>query len=223
MPEMQKPNVANDLIRIHKIITRGLEVAMEQGRSFAQNGYPDQATRDGFVCYVQALASMTHGHHLTEDEVAHPYFRDKLLEMPYDVLTSEHQAMVPILEEIQAAIERVASEAESGDALGVLNRALARLADLWYPHFQKEEKHFTPEKVGALIDVDEQIRLAQQFAQHSQQHAGPDYLVVPFMLYNLEPADRAALSKAMPPVVTEQLVPVVWKEKWAAMKPFLLD
>lgn len=223
MSEMPKPNVAHDLARIHKIITRGLEVAIDRGRSFAQNGYPDEATREGFVSYVQALAAMTHGHHLTEDEVAFPYFRDKLPKLPVDTLMSEHQKMVPILEEIEAAIKGVAAEAEAGHALNDLNRALAKLAELWHPHFRKEEEDFTPEEVGALIDVEEQIRLAQQFAQHSQQHSGPDYLVVPFMLYNLEPGDRAVLSKAMPPMVIQQLVPVVWKEKWEPMKPFLLD
>jgi hypothetical protein len=43
------------------------------------------------------------------------------------------------------------------------------------------------------------------------------------MLFNLSPQDRAAFAQAMPPVVTEQLVPVAWRDKWAPMKPFLLD
>ncbi len=54
------------------------------------------------------------------------------------------------------------------------------------------------------------------------KHSGPDYLVVPFLLYNLSPEDRATMSAEMPPVVTQQLVPVVWKEKWQPMSPFLL-
>jgi hypothetical protein len=47
--------------------------------------------------------------------------------------------------------------------------------------------------------------------------------VVPFLLYNLPPEERAIFSQGMPPVVTQELVPVVWKEKWSPMKPFLLD
>ena len=31
------------------------------------------------------------------------------------------------------------------------------------------------------------------------------------------------MMKLIPPVVTKVLVPVVWKEQWAPMQPFLLD
>jgi hypothetical protein len=43
------------------------------------------------------------------------------------------------------------------------------------------------------------------------------------MLYNLEGADRAHFMAVLPPEITQQLVPVVWKDEWAPMKPFLLD
>jgi hemerythrin-like domain-containing protein len=223
MSNMQGPNIAIDLKRIHRVITRGLEVSLENGRAYARDGYPDAPIKEGFVSYVQAFVSMTHGHHLTEDDLAFPYFQDKLPEMPFGALTDEHQEMVPILDEIQAAIEGVAQESEPGESLTAMNDALVRLADLWRPHIAKEEAGFDPDRVGALLSVDEQIKLAQQFAQHSAEHAGPDYLVVPFMLYNLSTEDRAAMSQAMPPIITQQLIPVVWKEKWAPMKPFLLD
>lgn len=219
MSEMQVPNVANDLIRIHKVVTRGLEVAIERSQAFARGGFPDAATREGFVSYVRALVSVLHGHHLTEDEVAFPYFRAKLPDLPVDELRAEHRQMEPILEEIQTILDG-AIEAET---LEGLNRALRRMAALWQPHITKEERGFDPQTVGAMLTVDEQVQLAQQFAQHSQEHAGPDFLVVPFMLYNLSSEDRVAFSQALPPIVTQQLVPVAWKEKWAPMKPFLLD
>jgi hemerythrin-like domain-containing protein len=223
MSDIPKPNVANDLIRIHKIVTRGLDVAIEHGRAYAQDGYPDDSTKAGFVSYVQALASVTHGHHVTEDDLAFPYFETKLPALPVEDLTREHREMQGILDEIQTAIDGVADEAEPGQALDALNRALNKLAGLWQPHIRKEEDDLKPEVLGKLIGVDEQIGLAQQFAQHSQKHTGPDFLVVPFMLYNLSPGDRAILSQAMPPIVTQQLVPMAWKEQWAPMKPFLLD
>ena len=52
---------------------------------------------------------------------------------------------------------------------------------------------------------------------------GPHYLVVPFMLYNLEPVPRSMLASRLPSEMTDQLVPVVWKDRWASMKPFLLE
>jgi hypothetical protein len=48
-------------------------------------------------------------------------------------------------------------------------------------------------------------------------------LAVPFLLYNVESDDRAHFFAVMPPEITQQLVPVVWKDEWASMKPFLLD
>jgi hypothetical protein len=30
------------------------------------------------------------------------------------------------------------------------------------------------------------------------------------------------MAQQMPPVVSQELVPVAWKEQWAPMKPFLL-
>ena len=57
----------------------------------------------------------------------------------------------------------------------------------------------------------------------SMRNSGPDYLVVPFMLYDLDPEPRAIMTAALPTVVTEQLVPVAWKDRWATMKPYLLD
>jgi hypothetical protein len=46
---------------------------------------------------------------------------------------------------------------------------------------------------------------------------------MPFVLYNLPAEERAILAQKMPPIVTQQLLPVDWKEKWAPMQPFLLD
>jgi hypothetical protein len=31
------------------------------------------------------------------------------------------------------------------------------------------------------------------------------------------------MAQEMPPVASQELVPIVWKEHWAPMKPFLLD
>ena len=50
----------------------------------------------------------------------------------------------------------------------------------------------------------------------------PAYLVVPFVLYNLSPEDRRIASKGFPEMVTKQLVPIDWKDKWISMQPFLL-
>ena len=223
MSKLNGPNIGADLARMHSIITRGLDVAIEYSQSFAQRGYPDAPTREGFISYVRSLASVLHAHHLTEDDLAFPYFRDKMPDTPFDSLTADHQEMTPLLEKIDGLIENVEADAQAAEPLNDLNGALTQVRDLWHPHIELEEDHLSPEKADELLGMEEQIELGKKFAQHNQEHAGPDHLVVPFLLYNLPPEERAIFSQGMPPIVIQELVPVVWKEKWSPMKPFLLD
>ena len=50
------PNLAMDLIRIHRAVTRGLTVAVARGDEFMRAGFPDPGIRHGFVLYAQSLA-----------------------------------------------------------------------------------------------------------------------------------------------------------------------
>lgn len=224
MSEMMKPNVGADLLRIHRLITRGIEVALDRSEAFAMNGYPDAATREGFICYTRALVGVLHGHHLTEDEIAFPYFRKLLPDAPFDALSEDHRHMEIIIDNIKDLVDTMeAAPSPAADPLAELNRALMALQDLWLPHIATEQIHLSVEAADRLLSDEEQIRLGQQFGQHSAQHSQPDYLVVPFMLYNLEPEDRAVMSALLPPIITQQLIPGPWKDQWAPMRPFLLD
>lgn len=158
---------------------------------------------------------MLDAHHPTEEELAFRDFRDKMPDAPYELLLEQHRRMESILEEIKAATDMVAAEAGASDVLKDLNPALAKMSELWHPHIQIEQEYVTAERVDALFSAEEQARMGAAYSQHSQQHSGPDYLVVPFLLYNLPVKDREIMSQAMPPVVTQQLVPTAWKEKWS--------
>jgi hemerythrin-like domain-containing protein len=218
MSQPHGPNVAADLVRIHRVITRGLEVSIQHSRTSL-----DGTTAAGFVSCVQTLAWVLHGHHVGEDEVAFPYFRQKQLDAPYDLLAAEHQQMQAILDEVKPVIDRLAVEPGDGGSLAFLHQALSRLVGIWQPHIQREEAHLTAQAIGAVAGVEEQMSLAMDLSQHARQSSGPDYLAVPFVLYNLSSEDRVGMVRVMPPEVTQHLVPVVWKDQWAAMKPFLLD
>ena len=219
---MNQPNIGADTIRIHRVITRGLDVAIERSQAYAQEGFPDATTRTGFVCYVRSLVSVLDAHHLTEDELVFPYLQGKLPGAPYDLLTAQHRDMEQVLEKIKPEVDAVAVDKRPGPALEALNSALRSIADIWHPHIQLEEEHFDVDELAALIEPEEHVRLGQMFGKHGMEHMGPDYLVVPFVLYNLSTEDRAIMSQVMPPVVIQQLVPIEWKEKWAPMLPFLL-
>ena len=179
-------------------------------------------TRDGFTNYVAAFASVLHAHHSTEDELFFPYARNKSLDAPYENLTAQHQEMIPLLNKVKTTVEEMKTNDRAVEALKKLNQVTTTISAIWHPHIRAEEDHFSAEKLGAVMTVEEQVSLDRRAAEHSQKHASPDFLVAPFLLYNLPPEYRVLFAEAIPPIVTQQLVPIVWKEKWASMKPFLL-
>jgi hemerythrin-like domain-containing protein len=215
MSERPKPNIGLDLQRIHRVITRGLAVAQENCQAFAEGGFPDDTTRAGFWKYCQGLEANTHGHHMIEDDIFFPYLRERMPNTDFEEMMAEHQEMHGMLAEMRAARET--------SSLADMYGALSKLADLWHPHIEKEETRFSPEIAAEVMTIPEHIEMAQKAAAHSQVHTQPAPLAVPFLLYNLEADDRAHFLAVMPPEITQQLVPVVWKDEWAPMKPFLLD
>jgi hemerythrin-like domain-containing protein len=223
MADMKAPNIALDLLRIHSIITRGISVATEKSQVFAREGFPDGSTREGFIRYARSLVSVLHSHHLTENELAFPYLRAKFPDAPYDLLIAQHQELVHLLDQINVAIEEVAADPQGAASLTKLNGVLRRTGEMWHPHIGIEQDHFAPDKVGPLLAPEEHIRLSKLFAEHSRKHTSPDYLIVPFLLYNLPPEERAIFARPMPLILTRLLVPLVWKKKWAPMMPFLLS
>lgn len=136
---------------------------------------------------------------------------------------ADHREMQSFLDAASAAIEGLSSDAKARESLDGLIRALTDIRGLWRPRIQTEESHFAEDRLDAVMDVSEHIELGMQSAQHAQAHSGPDFLVVPFRLHNLSPEERAVMAQSMPPVVTQELVPIAWKDQWAVMKPFLLD
>jgi hypothetical protein len=221
LPEMPKPNIARDLMLIHRIISRGMEITRQKGQEFIATGFPDEVTRQGYYDYVHCLVSILNAHHLTEEEVAFPQFGVRIPAAPYKLLVEDHQKMVAFLVEIQSCLDDLKTGA-STQALSSMLSALERLITMWYPHIGIEESHFAEGAINPVMSPDEQKDLSAAASHHSQEHSSPDYLVVPFMLLNLSPAERRVFSAPMPPVVTQQLVPQVWKEKWLPMQPFLL-
>ncbi|MEN6593179.1 MAG: hypothetical protein ABFC12_08060 [Methanobacterium sp.] len=73
------------------------------------------------------------------------------------------------------------------------------------------------------IDSEEMIRIQKEYVEFFQEHTGPEYLVGPFVLYNLTPEDRAMAAQGIPEIVTKQLIPIEWKDKGAPIQPFLLE
>jgi len=224
MADTVKPNVGADMLRIHRVITRSLDVSIQRGADFAREGFPSATIQEGFALYLRALAGVLNAHHLGEDETAFPYFRERIPDAPYDKLMADHRLIEAVLEKLEAATGAVAGNAQPGDSLHTLDGVLATLYRLWHPHIGIEESIlYDPERVAALMDEEENVQLSQKMGESSQKHLHAPDVEIPFVLYNLGPEDRAIMTKMLPPVVTQQLVPLVWRAKWAPMKPFLLE
>ena len=214
-------NLAQDLLRIHRAITRGLNVGLEKGAQYEQTGFPNPETRKGYTDYALALTLVLSSHHLGEDEVAFPAIRERLPAAPYEKLAADHHTIDRLLERFKPAVTQAA--AGDGAALHQLVDVLRSVNALWAPHIHIEETSFSPQALGAVMGMDEQARLGGLISKHSAEHSDPAYLTLPFVLYNLAPEDRAVLASTMPPMLVQELIPKAWKDLWAPMKPFLLE
>jgi hemerythrin-like domain-containing protein len=217
-----QPNIGEDFIRFHRIVTRSLGVAIESLDEFLRRETLEESKREGFLKYVESFSSFLEGHHLVENEKVFPYFQDKLPEVPYERLMAEHQEVELALEKINQGIISLRSKQEEIISLKSLKSGFVEIDRIWLPHIQIEESKLYG-KVGSLnIDPEEMLRIKQEFSEFFGEHTGPAYLVVPFALYNLSSEDRAILAQGFPDMVTQQLVPIDWKDEWISMQPYFL-
>ena len=223
MTEAMESDAPISLILIHRVISRGLEVGTRYSETFAREEYPDAATGAGFALYLRMLAGALHVHHSAEDEIAFPFLQTRLPDLPFDVLTAEHEQMAAILEEMLPSLDQLRGEAGEGSALTAANGALTRLAEIWPGHIDVEETGFSVKRLGVVASAEEIAGWLQEMGRHRPEGAPPDPVLLPFILYNLSAEDRAIMAQQMPPAVSQELVPIVWKEQWVPMVPFLLD
>ena len=222
MSNDNQPNIGEDYIRFHKVMTRGLRVSLQNINAFLHIGELEKLKREGFIKYVQSFSSVLHGHHQAEDEKIFPYFEHKFPEVPYKRLKSEHVIFNGGLNEINTGIDQLKSENDDLVSLKLLKSGFDKIDKIWHPHIQIENTQLY-ERIGSLnIDLDEMIKLQKKDKEFFQEHTGPAYLVMPFVLYNLSPEDRAILTQGSPEVLKKQILSADWKDKWTPMQPFLL-
>jgi hemerythrin-like domain-containing protein len=214
-------SMAKTLRTVHKVITRGVEVTRSHSHSYAEQGLPDEALWSGFISYARTFVNLTHAHHDGEEVLIFPFSQEKMPGTSFDLLKAQHRELAALLDEMGAAIDE-AEKNPATESLSRISRLGAQVSEIWRNHIREEESIFSAERVNAVVTPEEQGSLMQQAAQHGMAHSGPNYLVAPFLLHNLEPEDRAYMAAEMPPIISQELVPVVWKDQWAPMKPFLL-
>jgi hemerythrin-like domain-containing protein len=217
-----RPNIGTSMIYIHRSITRGLQVSVERSSEYIRQGYPDKDVHIGFLTYMQSLCWVINAHHIAEDRVIFPYLKTILPGAPVDKLSADHQKMDTVLNDIELAVEGMKDQEKASELMNVLRDALDRLAGIWLPHIGIEQRElYDSSLTETLMTDEEQIKLIRSASEVSMQQADPGYLL-PFILYNLPEDDRTAMSRVLPPIMITEMIPVVWKNKWEPMKPFLL-
>jgi hemerythrin-like domain-containing protein len=216
------PNLAQDLVRIHRVITRAINIDFNKGIEYLQSGFPTTETLHGYTSYTHCLAAVLGSHHTSEDIIAFPEFKKVLPSAPYARLTAEHEEVELLLASIRQALADISGNSPQG-GLKTLVNTLQKISRVWGPHIHTEERHFSKEALEAAFSPEEEQKISEAASKHSQEHSEPPYWVVPFILYNLEQEDRAIMAANFPPMIMDELVPKVWKDQWAPMKPFLLD
>lgn len=223
MTEMNRPpDLAQDFILIHKVITRGLGVGINKGGEYIKTGFPTPELKRGFIDYIQTLAVVVKSHHTGEDEVVFPALKQKVTGAPYLQLALAHKEISSLLDNFKKGFNQM-SESDNPENFAYLIDQLQKLSFTWAPHIRSEEFHFSKPALAAALSVEEHGRISGAWGKHNQEHAEPASMALPFMLYNLAPEDRAEMAAGMPVMVTEELVPKTWKDQWSSMKPFLLD
>jgi hypothetical protein len=212
------------LLRIHTIITRGLEVCHTNCLAFAQDGFPDANTQIGFYRYTYSLLVVMDTHHRAEEEIAFPYFQSRVPSLRIEPLVEQHKQMRPHFNEMRMALASSEDASFSTTSLNHLAYACNNVHILWGMHAPAEENYFAANSESALLlTAAEQQEITRRNAEHSQKNSNPPDWVVPFLLFNLPPDEREAMSQSMPQQLTKVMVPYMWKNGWAPMKPFLLD
>jgi hemerythrin superfamily protein len=209
-------NVGNDLVRIHKVITRALNVALQNTR----DARIPEKHRSGFILYVRSLTILLHAHHSGEDELAFPFWKVHFPEGPFDELGRQHRQISDQIERIEQWMQSE-NDLWNSEVLNDLYHAFADLNKIWEIHVSLEEETIGPDKSRQYLSPSENELLGKQLSEHGQAHSQPGELVMPFIVYNLSGADRIEFVKLLPPVVTNQLIPVAWKAAWEPMIPFL--
>jgi hypothetical protein len=218
MPDQLIPNIGTSMMLIHDAITRSLQVTKTNCQAFSlPAGEPDPPMRESFMLYVSTLGMVINAHHQSEDQIVFPRLKATLTHAPFDSLSADHKVIDVILAQLRQTVATPESH-----LFASLLAQVTRLFDLWLPHIALEKQHiYLPEITAAFLNLAEQGQLLQDSARFALAQGNPA-LIVPFLLYNLEPLPRAAFAHFLPPDMVQTLIPGVWKPQWAPMLPYFI-
>jgi hypothetical protein len=211
----------NYFLAIHKIISRGAHIAVKGARKFVDTGFPGEDEKQGYLNYLKGLILMFDSHHLTEDEIAFPYFQENLPETHFEWLHEDHDLITGFIEELEPLVEALEGENDLSGNLEKLLTVLEKIDDRWVQHLNLEVGEFV-NQIDGLASYEERVDLLKKFYAFSESLIQPYYLSLPFMQFNLEAADRQNWIGGFSPELVDKLESEEWIEKYQSMEPFFV-
>lgn len=214
--------LAGSTLLIHKMISRGINVSVEWGDKFSQQGFDNDHLQDGYIKYVKCLLKNLEHHHLVEDDVMFPFFHDKLPNTKFDQLEEEHEMITRLIEELSSIPLLNNDDTNIQNDVTEISQTLSKISDLWFKHIRLEEEDFI-NLIGASVSQDESLFLLEKISTYRDDLFEPYSLTMPFILFNLEPEERQIMAMELPPEIIEELIPHAWKAEWETMTPFFVE
>ncbi|MGC9523095.1 MAG: hemerythrin domain-containing protein [Anaerolineae bacterium] len=153
-------NFGEDLVRVHKMMTRGLEVSTTHSADLMT----------GFDRYIRALINVLHVHHHGEDTLCWPTLRRWMPSAPYATLVDQHATLSEGL--------NAAEGARKARDWAAVHMHLDGVTRLWREHIGIEEGAFTVEATARAMPDEEHDRLTRRLVRHAQLNSRPPFLVL---------------------------------------------
>ena len=216
--------IGERIVRIHRVISRALDVTIKSGSRYSREGLPDTRTRNGLGTYLDCLATLLYSHHMNEDAFIFPYYQTRAVDAPYERLLDEHQQLEPLIERIRGMVAGPAVARVGVDQMGAIAATATEIRDVWVPHIDAEESWFGPEALSKVMSVEARLDSGHKGAHNVRRYQpGASLTLLPFIIYNLEGEERAVFEGTVHWIATKVLVPMFWRKQREKMGRLLLQ
>ena len=212
-------HLSKGLDLIHRVLSRPLDIGISHIDSCISSKKVDMENHEGFKDYLSSLTTVFNAHHHGEDEILFPTLEKKINNADFSILKKQHKELHPLVVQITAKID---VDNPSLNQYQEIRNLLKETKDLWIKH-RDEEEQIVELEMEPVMSLADQIVLNNKLSKHGQSMSEPANLVLPFLIYNLEGAERDEFTNDMPWILKKFILPIVWKSKWEKMRPFLLD
>lgn len=195
-----------DTLSSHNIAAhRAIERLLERMVEVAERDPHAPVLAEATECAV----TMLRAHHGYEDDLLLPLLRQLQAEGPWSKVHDEHERLAVLV----ARLSRVGATQRLG--------LLRQVRDLVVPHMAEEEVHLRPRQWRQWLGEEEARGFGKEVAAYNRAHLKPGTKLLPLIIYNLTPSERAAFTEKMPRFLVKGLVPFAFRPMWRPLRPVM--